>query len=324
MIRWIVVVLVALAVIVLVSPGIVGRLAERRVAESLAFAASDSDAVVVTAGSFERGWFTSQGRHRLELRQGVLRALLGVDDHVPSLIIETRLDHGLVPVTSLARESGSLKPGLASAVSTMKLDRGGGEMVDVPGKIYSAVGIDDSRANAVIRFDLSRVPMAGLGAVDLSMDAKISGLDAQSINAIATYFRDARAGPEQQNVLSGSYPFIAADVQTLLNSGLEIRFDRIALALPDSPLTAALRFTLPPSARTAEFSWPSLLLALDASADLRLPVELYEIAASRNPDAASLVAMGVLKKDGDYYQMQARFAMGLLTINGAPLPVPLP
>jgi uncharacterized protein YdgA (DUF945 family) len=433
--RWIVVVLVALAAIVLVSPEIVGRLAEKQVADSLHFAASESDEVVVTAESFERGWFTSQGRHRIELRQGALRALLGIDDQVPTLIVETRVDHGLVPFTSLARDSGSLKPGLARAVSTMKLDRGGGEILDIAGNLFSevglggetssrfvlqagsgkidnatiewqgadvavraitadgslayqgeipslsiidavgrmtlggvtvtaeqqrsdynfstgslklgvdsitiergddretafgplatsaSIGIDGQRLSAAARFDLSHVPVAGLGAVDISVDAVFKRLDAQSIQGIVASLRNSRADPDRQITLRELYPFIEADVQTLLTSGLEIRIDKIAVALADSELMTTLHGTLPPSNRAAEFSWPSLLLALDASADMRLPVELFEIAAGGNPDLGTLVAMGVLRKVGDYYQMQASFAKGLLTINGAPLPLPLP
>jgi hypothetical protein len=33
--------------------------------------------------------------------------------------------------------------------------------------------------------------------------------------------------------------------------------------------------------------------------------------------------MGFLKKNGDIYEMDAKLAKGLLTINGAPIPIPL-
>ena len=121
--RWFVAFLITLAVIVLVSPGIVGRLAEKNIAENLDFVASENDDVVVTTESFDRGWFTSEGRHRIELRDDA-----DEHDRVPSLIIDTHIDHGLIPLTSMSRASGSLKPGLASAVSTMTLDPGDGEL----------------------------------------------------------------------------------------------------------------------------------------------------------------------------------------------------
>ncbi len=60
--RWFVALLITLAVILLVSPGIVGRLAEKSVEENLDFVASENDEVVVTTESFDRGWFTSEGR----------------------------------------------------------------------------------------------------------------------------------------------------------------------------------------------------------------------------------------------------------------------
>ena len=49
--------------------------------------------------------------------------------------------HGLIPLSSMGREGGSLEPGLGSAVSTLAVDSGTGEIVDLPGTIYSTVGL---------------------------------------------------------------------------------------------------------------------------------------------------------------------------------------
>ena len=62
-------------------------------------------------------------------------------DSLPALIIDTRLDHGLLPVTSLSRDEGSLTPGLASNVSTFQIDVGDGEIIEIPGALYSNVGL---------------------------------------------------------------------------------------------------------------------------------------------------------------------------------------
>ena len=43
-----------------------------------------------------------------------------------------------------------------------------------------------------------------------------------------------------------------------------------------------------------------------------------------NPEAEALVAMGVLKRSGDDYVMDAEYAQGLLNVNGAPMPIPMP
>lgn len=145
--RSFVAILVLLAAVVLVSPGIVGRLAERSMDEGLNQAARGSEGLVVTSQGFDRGWFSSAGTHRVELRDGPLRNLVlalapaGTDAGGPVLVIDTRLDHGLIPVTSMSRDHGSLAPGLGSAVSTLSVEFPGGSIVPLPGTIYSKVSL---------------------------------------------------------------------------------------------------------------------------------------------------------------------------------------
>lgn len=137
-----------LALIVLVSPGIVGRLAERSMDQNLDWAAADNDDIVVTSRGFDRGWFSSAGTHRIELRDGPLKSLVldlaQAEDAagLPVLIVETKLDHGLVAVTSMSREHGSLAPGLGSAVSTLAVEFADGTVAGLPGTIYSKVALN--------------------------------------------------------------------------------------------------------------------------------------------------------------------------------------
>jgi len=437
--RWFVALLITLAVIVLVSPGIVGRLAEKSVEENLDFIASENDEVVVTTESFDRGWFTSEGRHRIELRDGAVGTVSENDadehDRVPSLIIDTHIDHGLIPVTSMSRDSGSLKPGLASAVSTMTLDPGDGELFEIPGKIYSDVGltgeaalrflleagsrsfhdktaewqgadvtvhtnpatgsvsvkgdvlpwsilddlgsvkfggmtlegrqekgpydlgtgsvqlemgpvdlensygpgtgfnklsfnasskIDGDRVNAASKLDISGIRVPDFGNIDVAMNLVLNRLDALSFHRIAQALQNTSGSADPESAIEDLYPVIEADLQKLLVTGFEIRIDRFDVTLPSGKVTTKLRFDLPASATTAGFSWPALLLALDASADIRLPVKFFDMVQEMSPEAGALVAMGFLQKDGDFYEMRAEYTKGLLTVNGAPLPIPLP
>jgi uncharacterized protein YdgA (DUF945 family) len=145
--KGIVALLVVLALVVIVSPGILGRLAEKSVDENLNWAAQESGDLVVSSDSFDRGWFSSEGQHRVELREGNLKAMLktmggpDADRTLPVLVINTHLDHGLIPVSSMSRERGSLAPGLGNAVSTLSVEFADGEKVDIPGTIYSNIGL---------------------------------------------------------------------------------------------------------------------------------------------------------------------------------------
>ena len=106
--------IIVVALAVLITPGVIGHLAEQGVNDSLEWVDSENGDFIITSNEFERGWFTSSGQHRIELLQGDL----------PVLIVSTHLDHGLVPVSSLSRENGSLLPGLGSAVSTLGQELG--------------------------------------------------------------------------------------------------------------------------------------------------------------------------------------------------------
>ena len=61
---------------------------------------------------------------------------------------------------------------------------------------------------------------------------------------------------------------------------------------------------------------------LVASLDIKVPEELVNMATQMNPQAGMVVGMGYLKKNGDIYEMSAAYKQGLLTINGAPVPIP--
>lgn len=143
--KGVVALLVILAVIVIVSPGILGRLAEKSVDENLNWAASESGDLVVRSESFDRGWFSSEGQHRVEIKDGNLKSALmelgSPGDNLPVLVIDTHLDHGLIPVSSMGRENGSLTPGLGSAVSSLSVEFSDGKKIDLPGKIYSNVAL---------------------------------------------------------------------------------------------------------------------------------------------------------------------------------------
>lgn len=445
--RWVVVLLVLLAVVLLVSPGIVGQLAERSLKDSISWAEREGDDILVTEETFDRGWFTAEGRHRIELKHGDLRSSLlrftGADANhqVPALIVDTRIDHGLVPFTSMSRKSGSLAPALASTVSTLQLvladagSAGEGEIIDIPGTLYTQVGLtgatasryllepgsfdddetriewqgadisagtDSSRRKLTYEgtvepfsllsgdrmlslerasfegdsrysdygFMVGRVSadldslsfsggaahvvnirnleleatsdvvdgrvsgrstltvngfsVPGAGEVDATMALAANRLDAASLEGILSQLRAARRAPDPDAAMQTLYPRIEGELRQMLASGAELRIDSLDFKLPQGEVTTRLHLELPEMDEGSDASWAALLLALTASADVRVPVALMELAQAANPQSGALIAMGILKPDGDSYIVNARYEKGLLTVNGAPMPIPLP
>lgn len=433
--KGIVALLVILALVIIVSPGIVGRLAEKSVGENLNWAAEESETLVVSSDKFDRGWFSSEGQHRIQLREGNLRGMLEAmggaadEDALPTLVISTHLDHGLIPFSSMSREKGSLAPGLGSAVSTLSLVLSDGETIDLPGTIYSNIALggelqssyvleagshdengttaswgpteiditsnalsgdiaftgrvgtlsfdngsdslamndlafsgrqvptkfgfatgdvklalealsvsengapagglkhlsvdgktslDDGRVNGHTVLEMASEAIPMFGEFSVVADIRLEGADAEALGALhaAADALDANAGGEQ------TLAAIEDDLKRLLASGLEARIDKFDVTLPMGTVTTTLDVTIA-EADASTFEWTSLLLGTEGSADISVPEALVDMALQMNPQAGVVVGMGFLRKNGDVYEMNAQYKKGLLTINGAPMPIPL-
>lgn len=428
-----VIALILIAVLVIiVSPGIIGKLAERSVDDNLNWAAAESGELVVTSSSFDRGWFSSEGQHRVELAEGQMRTAFlsaagpGNANEIPVLLINTRLDHGLIPVSSMSRDEGSFAPGLGSAVSTMQIEYGDGETYDVPGTIYSEVGlsgdlqsryvveagskivddgevtwqastvnvsassdsgevefdgdigaltfgdrqqlvaidgvtfagnqrttpygfnvgdvefamgpmtvnsgdmavggnkgikvvansdIDDGNLVADMRLEMSGQQIPGVGDLSIIGDLKLNRISAAALGALEQRISDS---PDPQNALFSAQ----SELEDLVAAGFDIGVERLDFALPMGTVKTRLSIVVPETDR-ANFEWTSLLLAAEASFDVSIPEALVQMASSMDPQMGAVVGMGYLTKNGDVYEMDADLKKGLLTINGAPVPIPL-
>jgi len=184
--------------------------------------------------------------------------------------------------------------------------------------------IDASRLNGTSTFSIDDVVVPGMGNVALAMDFSLQRLDAESLRVITMALRKAQEEDDPQAAMQEIYPQIENDVEKLVSAGALIRFNQLDLRLPQGMLSTKLMVEFAEMDEDATFSWSSVLLAMTASMDMRVPVEMYEFVQMMNPQAESLVAMGVLKRAGDDYVMVAEYAQGLLNVNGAPMPIPMP
>jgi uncharacterized protein YdgA (DUF945 family) len=428
--------LILLAVlIIIVSPGIVGKLAEDTVGENLHWAAEESGDLVVTSEGFDRGWFSSEGQHRVELANGSLRTAVtaaaggGSDTQLPILLINTHIDHGLIPVSSMGREEGSLAPGLGNAVSTVAINMGDGERIDVPGAIYSKIGltgdldsryivaagsqladggevtwqastinitsspktggvsfegdvgamtfgndqqtvsidgltfighrapssygfnvgniefavgaltsdanglsvgglqglgikasssVDDGVADATMRMELNGQTVPGFGDISIIADIGFSDLDAAALGAVTQKLEGLGGAMDPDRIMMAA----EEEFKDLFAAGLGVSVQQLDVDLPMGTVEMTMTIEVPESDRAA-FEWSSLLLGTAASLDVRVPEALVQLASSMNPQTGAIIGMGYLKKEGDVYVMDADLKKGLLTINGAPIPIPM-
>lgn len=439
--RWIAVLLVTLGVLVLISPGIIGRIMERDLADIITRSQRESRVVTVSTEHFERGWFSSTGRHRIAFSDRGAFSLLAdfVDqagyDKMPALILDSRIDHGLVAAGSMAGENGSLTPGIARLVATLQVDPGNGELFDLPGHLYisidlaggtsaklvlddgrwedgdasiawqgadlqlalsasgSVIGIEgfvapvhmsagggnivvgrievsvvrqpaafdfnvgtvrlnseavtatdssgnrtgyaslafsstsdivDAKLRGDSRLDITGINVPALGAIDIGLDLAYSGFDVQSFARLLSAFQGAATDGNPDDAFAALYPAMDAELQQFLSAGVEFHFDRLNISLPEGTIETNLRFSLPASGRGDAFSWPGLLLKAKAGINLTLPATLYDMLLAMQPEAGMAVATGFLVLHGDAYKMNLEYSQGLATVNGLPMPVPMP
>ena len=178
--KGVIVLLVGLALVVMVSPGIVGMLAEKSVDEQINIATTSGPGLSITAERFERGWFSSQGRHRIELQNpssaGSIKPFLGLGDDgdLPVLIVDTELSHGLIALTALGEEHGSLMPGLGRAISTLSLEMHDGSIIPLPGNIYSSLSLTGDLSSSYRTAAGSQGP-ASWGNIEINFEAAATG-----------------------------------------------------------------------------------------------------------------------------------------------------
>jgi uncharacterized protein YdgA (DUF945 family) len=160
--------------------------------------------------------------------------------------------------------------------------------------------------------------------MDLTTEMSVERLDAASLRVITSAFQEAQAADDPEVALKMMYPQIEADVQKLVSAGGTLRFERLDITLPQGTLETKIDIEFAELDAGSAFSWPAVLLGMTAKIDLKLPAALYEMAQMMNPQAGSLVAMGILIREGDDYVMDAEYAQGLMNVNGAPMPIPMP
>lgn len=436
--KWLVGLLVLLALIVLISPGIVGMLAERELNAAISQAELESPEISVTTERFEREWFTSAGQHRIELRGGEMYAvatelaLEAGQQRAPALIINTQLEHGIWP-TGSARNSESILPVLARSVSTMQLEIENGDIVDIPGILHTEVSLTgttnshyvleagsfdapDARiqwagadlllsvsasgaalsisgtiepwsvrslvsginagsvtidaqtektrygigvgdldltiesvsmtdANQIVelrelrlvgRSDISggrlsgnsalhvgSIVYPGLGDFSVDLELTASEVDAKSLQTIVAVIDAAESSPDPNIAMADIDQLIEDDLQMLLTRGANISIDKFDVTLAEGTMNGSLTLDLPQSDTGDLKTWARLALLLTASANISIDDELLRFAQSMAPELGGLIAMGYLRLDGGRYTFNAEAANGTLTINGAPMSIPM-
>ena len=161
----------------------------------------------------------------------------------------------------------------------------------------------------------------GIGDTHTIVDLVLYDVDPEAFGRFYRKFMSMPADvvptPEQLAAL------LEPEARALLAGGLSLDMPRFEFTLPDGTLESTLELRVA-AVHPDEFTWSGLMLDTEAAADVRIPEPLMDFVLATNPEAGAAIGMGFLKKDGDAYVSEIRYAKGILAVNGAPMPIPLP
>ncbi len=187
-----------------------------------------------------------------------------------------------------------------------------------PIRINSDAALDGDRINAELTMHIENAPVVLGGTGGLQLVARLEDADAAAFGAAKRSFEALQAAYGHDVAVA----LFERDLLNLIAAGMELHVDQLDIALPVGQVTSRLSATVAAS-DAADYTWVTALPLLVASADISLPAALVDLATRNNPDMHAAIGMGFLRKQGEFYVLEASFDAGVLTVNGAPMPLPL-
>ena len=201
----------------------------------------------------------------------------------------------------------------------MSINSGGMPLGGLKGmSIEASSEVDNGVVNADALFKIDGQNTPGVGEISVIADMSVTGADAVVLGEVTKRLEELSGVQDPMQIMT----MAQENLKDLFASGFNLDLKQIDVTMPMGTVETKLNVEIPESDR-ASFEWTSLLLGMVASFDAKVPVELVDMATQMNPQAGMIVAMGYLKKNGDRYEMNADYKKGLLTVNGAPVPIPL-
>ena len=192
-------------------------------------------------------------------------------------------------------------------------DAGGLQSMSV--KAITELDGTDVNADATINMVMQGLPE--FGEMSFDMVFALAGADAELLGRVQRALEST--GTSQDPM--AAYAAAEGDLLELFASGFEMNFEQFNMTVPQGTITSKMLFSFKEK-DPAGFAWTSLLMTTEATIDLSIPEPLVEMLLQLQPAAAMAIGGGYLVKSGDAYVLAAEMKKGLLTVNGAPIPIP--
>ena len=283
--------------------------------------------LVLQPGSFgEAGTTASWGATDITITSSQSNNVIGFDGDIESLRVASADSDVEFSDLSFSGDQRPTRYGIATGDMKLEIQSISSTPAAGPGVSLGPFVVDgrsdlvDDRIEVETQASLAGLQAPGLGEVGIDLDFAVSDIDPAAMAEIADALEKLGADEDDPQVMLAA---AEEPLKDLMAAGMQFDLRQLDVELPQGTIATRLSATVQETNRN-NFSWSSLMLATEGSADVSIPREVMDFVIAMNPQAGMAVGMGFLKLNGDVYELEAEYKKGLLTVNGAPMPLPLP
>ena len=187
--------------------------------------------------------------------------------------------------------------------------------------LFGQNSLDDGRLTGNFKLSIADLEMNGIAdnSVQFAMSAN---LDAETIKQLRNTLKGQRMGDPAAALA------LQSDGMGLVTAGLAVEISELQINTAKGDARILFQLEIPPSDLTGEAAAMSAIFSMSADADLRISRSLFDYVLQSNPLMApqmnALLMSGMLIEQGEQLTMVAIYDGGLLTVNGMPIPLPIP
>ena len=156
-----------------------------------------------------------------------------------------------------------------------------------PFKLASRSSLDDERIDFGIDLSVENTPIEDLGDGSLKLELRVLDADGSAFANIKRRLERSHydAAPSD----------LEADARRLAARGFELHLDELNVSLPQGVIKSNVHVRVDESDHDG-FTWASLMLDTDASAELSVPATLIDAVAASNNELTAAIGLGYLRR----------------------------
>lgn len=185
--------------------------------------------------------------------------------------------------------------------------------------------VGEDRVSGSFVLSVAELDAPGFNNSSIKFPFEMSNFDAEAVGRMQAVADAQKGNPEDATLMMLEMQEVG---MLLVQRGFGIAIPGFSMATEHGDANLDISIEVPESDAAGQAATMAALIGATGSAQLRIDRSLLDFFAKDNPQllqqAAGMIQLGYLAEDGDALIMNAGYEGGLLTVNGLPIPLPIP